>query len=112
MPDKFSAVWLSHSSINNFKNCPRAYYLSSIYRDPRTGHKITLVTPSMSLGSAVHEVLESLSFLPTSDRFKVSLIERFQIAWKKVSGQVGGFPDEETEAKYKEAYTRLTGKAL
>lgn len=101
MPDKFSAVWLSHSSINNFKNCPRAYYLSSIYRDPRTGHKITLVTPSMSLGSAVHEVLESLSILPTSDRFKVSLIERFQIAWKKVAGQVGGFPDEETEAKYK-----------
>lgn len=101
MPDKFSAVWLSHSSINNFKNCPRAYYLSSIYRDPRTGHKITLVAPSMSLGSAVHDVLESLSILPTSDRFKVSLIERFQIAWKKVAGQVGGFPDEETEAKYK-----------
>ena len=101
MPDKFSAVWLSHSTINNFKNCPRAYYLSSIYRDPRTGHKITLVTPSMSLGSAVHDVLESLSILPTSDRFKVSLIERFQIAWKKVAGQVGGFPDEETEAKYK-----------
>ncbi len=101
MPDKFSAIWLSHSSINNFKNCPRAYYLSSIYRDPRTGHKITLVTPSMSLGSAVHEVLESLSVLPTSDRFKVSLIERFQVAWKKVSGPLGGFDDQETEAKYK-----------
>ncbi len=101
MPDKFSAVWLSHSSISNFKNCPRAYYLSSIYRDPRTGHKITLVTPSMSLGSAVHEVLESLSVLPTAKRFEISLIERFQIAWKKVSGQLGGFVDQETEDKYK-----------
>lgn len=101
MPDKFSAIWLSHSSISNFKNCPRAYYLSSLYRDPRTGHKITLVTPSMSLGSAVHDVLESLSVIPTAERFKVSLIERFQIAWKKVSGQVGGFADDATEADYK-----------
>lgn len=99
--DKFSAIWLSHSSINNFKHCPRAYYLSSIYRDPRTGHKISLITPSMALGSAVHEVLESLSILPTEKRFEVSLIERFQTAWKKVSGQMGGFGDAATEESYK-----------
>lgn len=101
MGDKFSAVWLSHSSISNFKNCPRAYYLSSIYRDPRTGHKISLITPSMALGSAVHEVLESLSILPTSKRFEISLIERFSLAWTKVSGQMGGFADESTESTYK-----------
>lgn len=99
--DKFSAVWLSHSSISNFKNCPRAYYLASIYRDPRTGHKIALTSPAMSLGSAVHDVLESLSVLPTTDRFKVSLLERFESAWAKVSGSVGGFPDLETESRYK-----------
>ena len=99
--DKFSAVWLSHSSISNFKNCPRAYYLSSIYRDPRSGHKISLITPSMALGSAVHEVLESLSVMPTDKRFEVSLVERFQTAWKKVSGQMGGFSDAQTEESYK-----------
>jgi hypothetical protein len=55
----------------------------------------------MALGSAVHEVLESLSILPTAKRFKVSLIERFQAAWKKVSGQMGGFADEATEDSYK-----------
>lgn len=99
--DKFSAVWLSHSSISNFKHCPCAYYLSSIYRNPRSGHKISLITPSMALGSAVHEVLESLSVLPTDKRFEVSLIERFQKAWKKVSGQMGGFSDTETEESYK-----------
>lgn len=99
--DKFSAVWLSHSSINNFKHCPRAYYLSSIYRDPRSGHKVSLITPSMALGSGVHEVLESLSVLPTDKRFEVSLIERFQSAWKKISGQMGGFSDESTEESYK-----------
>lgn len=99
--DKFNAVWLSHSSINNFKNCPRAYYLNSIYRDPISGHKINLVTPSMALGSAVHEVLESLSTIPVSTRFEISLIERFNSIWKKVSGQMGGFSDEESEANYK-----------
>jgi len=99
--DKFTAIWLSHSSISNFKNCPRAYYLSSIYRDPRTNHKISLVTPAMSLGSAVHEVLESLSILPTSERFKVSLLDRYKLAWAKVSGQVGGFTDQVTEESYR-----------
>lgn len=99
--DKFSAVWLSHSSIGTFKHCPRAYYLSTIYRDPITGHKISIVTPSMSLGSAVHSVLESLSNMPTEKRFDVSLIERFQNVWTKVSGQIGGFTDQETEDNYK-----------
>lgn len=99
--DKFSAIWLSHSSISNFKRCPRAYYLSTIYRDPRSKHKISLINPSMALGSAVHEVLESLSVLPTEKRFEVSLIERFDVAWKKVSGQMGGFSDVETEERYK-----------
>lgn len=99
--DKFSAVWLSHSSISNFKHCPRAYYLNSMYRDPITGHKVSIMTPSMALGSAVHEVLESLSVLPTEKRFDISLIERFQKAWSKVSGQMGGFIDLETEERYK-----------
>lgn len=99
--DKFSAVWLSHSSISNFKHCPRAYYLNSIYRDPISGHKVNIITPSMALGSAVHEVLESLSVLPTPDRFKVSLIEKFGKIWPKFHGQMGGFQDLETEQSYK-----------
>jgi len=55
----------------------------------------------MSLGSAVHEVLESLSILPTSERFKVSLLDRYKLAWAKVSGQVGGFTDQVTEESYR-----------
>jgi ATP-dependent helicase/DNAse subunit B len=99
--DKYSAVWLSHSSISNFKHCPRAYYLNTIYRDPITGHKISLINPSMALGAAVHQVLESLSVIPTEKRFDISLIERFDKAWEKVSGQLGGFTDTQTEEKYK-----------
>lgn len=99
--DKFSALWLSHSSISTFKACPRAYYLTQLYRDPRNGHKISLTSPAMSLGSAVHEVLESLSHLPVEVRFKESLIDRFQISWDKITGLAGGFDNLETEAHYK-----------
>jgi ATP-dependent helicase/DNAse subunit B len=56
----------------------------------------------MSLGSAVHEVLESLSVLPTDKRFEVSLIERFQKVWEKVSGQRGGFANAAVESQYKQ----------
>src|SRR3990167_11317573 len=61
--DKFSAVWISHSSIGDYLKCPRAYYLKNVYRDPKTNHKITLMQPSLALGQIVHEVIESLSRL-------------------------------------------------
>lgn len=99
--DKFSALWVSHSAINEFRNCPRAYYIDYVYRDPRTGHRISLTAPSLALGSAVHEVLESLSVLPTAERFREPLLEKFTIAWAKVAGSKGGFPDAETEEVYR-----------
>lgn len=99
--DKYSAVWLSHSSISDFQKCPRAYYLNNVYKDPRTGHKIMLSSPALALGSAVHSVLESLSVIPVKDRFTISLIERFQPAWDKISGQLGGFESSEQELSFK-----------
>lgn len=100
--DKYSAVWVSHSSISDFLACPRAYYLKNIYRDPKTKHKIKVMSPPLALGQAVHEVLESLSTLSVGERFKVSLMDKFDEAWKKLSGKRGGFMDEDTEAQYKE----------
>lgn len=99
--DKFSATWVSHSSLSLFLRCPRAYYLQNMYRDPKSGHKIQVVAPALSLGSAVHEVIESLSVLPTQTRFAESLLAKFDTAWEKVSGKVGGFPNEEVEITYK-----------
>lgn len=99
--DKYSAVWVSHSSISDFLACPRAYYLKNIYKDPKTGHKIQIVTPPLSLGQAVHSVIESLSVLPTDTRFKIPLVEKFDTEWKKISGKRGGFLDKDTEARYK-----------
>ena len=55
----------------------------------------------MSLGSAVHEVIESLAFIPAEERFSKPLLENFDKAWQKVSGKKGGFVSDtqETEAK-------------
>jgi ATP-dependent helicase/DNAse subunit B len=100
--DKFSAVWVSHSSISDFLKCPRLYYLRNVYKSPNTGHKITVMKPPLALGQAVHEVVESLSVLPVEDRLAVSLLKRFDTAWEKVSGKMGGFADKNEEEDYKE----------
>jgi ATP-dependent helicase/DNAse subunit B len=99
--DKFTAVWVSHTSINDFLKCPRAYYLKNIYKDPETGHKIKIMSPPLALGQIVHEVIESLSNLHTEVRFKDSLVEKFDAAWTKVHGKLGGFTSEEAEKTYK-----------
>jgi len=87
MPDKYSAVWVSHTSISDFLHCPRAYYLRNIYKDPKTGHKIKLMAPALALGLTVHEVLESLSLLPKNKRFEEPLLVKFDKVWEKVSGR-------------------------
>jgi ATP-dependent helicase/DNAse subunit B len=98
--DKYGAVWVSHSSIGDFLKCPRAYYLHNMYRS-KNNRKINLVSPALSLGSAVHETLDGLAKYKTEDRFKKSLLEAFEENWKKVSGKIGGFKTvgEEAEAK-------------
>lgn len=99
--DKFSAVWVSHTSISDFLECPRAYFLKHVYRDPKTGHKIKITAPALSLGQAVHEVIESLSLLPVEKRFNQPLVSRFEQIWKKVSGEKGGFVNGDVEQQYK-----------
>lgn len=101
MPDKYTATWVSHTSISEFLRCPRSYYLKNVYRDPKTNHKIKMMAPSLALGQAVHEVLESLSTLPKHSRFTESLIAKFHKAWDRVKGKKGGFLHEEVEYKYK-----------
>jgi ATP-dependent helicase/DNAse subunit B len=99
--DKYSAVWVSHSSISDFLSCPRAYYLKNVYKDPSTGNKIQIISPPLTLGQVVHEVIESLSVLPTDKRFDTPLIDTFEKAWEKVSGERGGFTDRDVEERYK-----------
>lgn len=100
--DTYSAVWVSHSSISDFLKCPRCYYLKNVYKDPKTKHKITVMSPPLALGQSVHEVIEALSVIKTEDRFRTSLIETFNTVWKKISGRQGGFTSPEQEQQYKQ----------
>ena len=110
MADKYSAVWVSHSSMGDFLKCPRLYYLHNVYKNPKTGKKINLVSPALSLGSAVHEVVEGLAEFPAEKRFEnpAGLLERFDGVWEKFSGKKGGFRSGESQATTLLANTKKT----
>lgn len=99
--DKYSATWVSHSSISDFLKCPRAYYLRNVYKNPKTGHKMTIVSPPLALGQAVHEVIESLAVLPVEERLKISLVKKLDPVWLKVTGKRGGFENHGEEQEYR-----------
>src|SRR6266513_1359553 len=100
--DKYSAVWVSNSSMSDFIQCPRLYYLRNVYKDPLSRHKINIINPSLALGQSVHEVLEALSIIPVEDRFATSLLTTYETVWKKVSGKLGGFTNKQEEQAVKE----------
>lgn len=100
--DVYQAVWVSNSSISDYLNCPRLYFLRNVYKDPISRHKINIINPSLALGQSVHEVLESLSVLPAEERFAKPLLEHYENVWEKVSGKLGGFHNDEEEAYIKD----------
>jgi ATP-dependent helicase/DNAse subunit B len=95
--DKYTAVWVSHSSLGDFLKCPRLYYLHNVYKDPKTGRKINVVSPALSLGQAVHNTLEPLRNIAVAERFTRDLLADYDVAWRQISGKVGGFKSEEEE---------------
>lgn len=105
--DKYSAIWVSHSSMGDFLKCPRAYYLRNVYKDPKTGRKINIVNPALSLGQAVHATLESLKSIPFNERTSRDLLLDFEKAWSDVSGKKGGFKNDIEESEVK-----ARGKAM
>ncbi len=101
MADKYTAVWVSHSSMGDFLKCPRLYYLHNMYKSPKTGRKMSIVSPHMSLGIAVHEVLEGLAEYPANERMRHDLRAKFEEEWLKVTGKKGGFTDSAQEEEFK-----------
>ncbi len=110
--DKFKATWVSHSSIADFLKCPRLYYLRNVYKDPKTGHKMTIVSPSLTLGMIVHEIIESLSILPVEERFDDTVLQKYDTAWEKVSGKKGGFRSKTEEEEFKERGRKMLKKIM
>jgi ATP-dependent helicase/DNAse subunit B len=62
---------------------------------------MTVVTPPLALGQAVHEVLESLAVLPVEERLKISLVKKLDPVWLKITGKKGGFKNFEEEGEYR-----------
>lgn len=94
-------TWISNSSIGDFLKCPRSYFLKNVYKNSN-GKKIALINPYLTLGQAVHEVLESLVILRCEDRFSSSLVDTFKVLWSKYSGELGGFTSIQQENDFKE----------
>lgn len=101
MADKYTATWVSNSSLRDFLNCPRLYYLRSRYKDPKTGNNIALVEPPLALGLAVHDILENLSSHPVEERLKLPLLKMYEEHWRKdLGGERGGFKTKAQEDEY------------
>jgi ATP-dependent helicase/DNAse subunit B len=108
--DKYSSVWVSHSSISDFLKCPRLYYLKNVYKDPKTGHKINLIKPALALGQVVHNIIEELQKLPKEKRFSVPLQKKLDVHWNEITGKKGGFSNPIEESEYKERAKNMLAK--
>ncbi len=86
--------------MGDFIKCPRAYFLHNVYKN-KNGRKVNITSPAMSLGIAVHAVIEPLAKVKAEDRSAQPLFDIYEKEWQKVSGKKGGFltADEESEAK-------------
>jgi ATP-dependent exoDNAse (exonuclease V) beta subunit len=70
------------------------------------------MSPALVLGSAVHEVIENLSVIPTSARFSESLVLRLEKIWDKFEGKRGGFLSSDQEHFFKERGKAMLRKVM
>jgi len=92
-------IFVSYTSLKDFLNCPRAYYLKNIYKDPKTGFRLQIASPYLSLGSTVHDSVKwflDMKGQATSDQ----LIQKFRNFWLKYTGKRGGFASREEEGNF------------
>lgn len=101
MANKYKATWISHSSSGDFLKCPRSYFYRNVYKSPKTNKKISIVSPHLSLGVAVHDVLEALAWIPAAERLNVDYSSQFSKNFDKFSGKNGGFKSSDEEMEYK-----------
>ncbi|MCF7845268.1 MAG: PD-(D/E)XK nuclease family protein [Candidatus Pacebacteria bacterium] len=94
MKEKFQ---VSYSAISSFCRCPHSYYFQYEYRNPKTGNRVGVVNPYLSLGLSVHRAIEDLSDVPIKERVKISLKERFDEIFSEYRGLKGGFISQKKE---------------
>lgn len=90
------AIFLSNTSLGDFLNCPRSYYLKNVYRNPKSGYRIQVASPYISLGATVHDAIKW--FLENQDKQSLlKLSDQFRNFWWKYHGKRGGFSSKEEE---------------
>lgn len=93
------ALWISYTGLRDFLKCPRSYYLKNRYRDPKTGYRLQIASPYMTLGSLVHDAIKwYLQTGRTAD--KDAVIKKYRNHWLKYRGKRGGFKTLEEEAEF------------
>ncbi len=113
--DPYTAIWLSHSSINDFLSCKRLYFLKNIFKDPISKRKINIVSPYLSLGIAIHNTLEPLKEIETTNRelyIKNNLINNYKNNFDSLTGKKGGFKNKEEENEFFERGLKIMKNIL
>jgi len=87
--------------MGDFAKCPRLYYLRNMYKESKSGKKIQVVSPYLTLGIAVHDTLEVIRYLPRESRFDKPLTHIFEEIWEGSSGQRGGFKSNDQEKEFR-----------
>ena len=92
-------IFISYTSLSDFLKCPRTYYFKNLYRDKKTGNRIQVASPYLSLGSTVHDSCKW--YLEMGGQVTYPQLERkFRNLWLKYSGKRGGFATREDEAVF------------
>jgi len=98
--------------MGDFLKCPRAYYLRNVYKDPKTGHKVNIISPALALGQAVHEVLENLANFKAEDRLQVPMLKQYEEVFAKFAGEKGGFKSQEEEKEIRKRGEEMIKRVL
>ncbi len=109
--DSRKTLWISYTALSDFDKCKRAYYYKHLYRNPRTNFKIQVVNPYLTLGTAVHQVLEGLAVFSPLKRKEVSLIDRYDEVWEDCRGKKGGFVSDDQEKSFKKRGEEMLERA-
>lgn len=92
-------IFISYTSLKDFLNCPRSYYLKNIYKDSKSGFRLQVASPYLSLGSTVHDAIKW--YLDMKGQVtKEQLEDKFRNLWLKFRGKKGGFESREQEAEF------------
>jgi len=98
-----ASIYLSHTSLSDFLKCQRAYYLKNVYRNSKTGFRMQVASPYLSLGSVVHDSVKW--FLDNQRQASWEQLEqKFRMLWLKYTGKKGGFFSKEEERLWKQGF--------